>query len=85
MIDKGVNSSLFLSKEKGSLRLTLKLGMLAIGVSLGIITGILLRESFDRMNDGIVLAAILLFGGISLIVNFLIERKMDEDAKKDAE
>lgn len=77
MIDKGVDPSIFVSKEKSSARFTLKLGMLAIGVSLGIITGVTLQTIYNHISDGVVVAMILLFGGISLIVNFMVERKMD--------
>lgn len=86
MIDKGVSPSLFFSKEKSGIRLTLKLGMLAVGIAVGILMAMILVETFDNLRgEPIVIAMILLFGGISLITNFLIERKMDEDSKKDAE
>ncbi len=80
MIDKGVSASLFTSKEKSSIRFTLKLGMLSIGISMGIIAGMILMKLFDDINDAIVVAMILMFGGISLIANFMVERKMDEKA-----
>ncbi|MCD8540703.1 MAG: hypothetical protein LRY55_13745 [Leadbetterella sp.] len=89
MIDKGVNSSLFSSNFKGGgARFTLKLGMLAIGVSLGILTSVMITEIFeDIQREPVIIAILLLFGGVSLIANFLIERKMDSDAgpKKDEE
>lgn len=77
MIDKGVDPSIFVSKDKSSIRFTLKLGMLAIGVSLGIIAGLTLQAIYHEISEGIVVAMILLFGGISLIANFMVERKMD--------
>lgn len=80
MIDKGVGPSLFTSKEKEGARFTLKLGMLALGVALGILTALMITENYRNLpTEPIVIAMILLFGGSSLIINFLIERKIDSD------
>lgn len=80
MIDKGVDASLFTSK-KNRISPTLKLGMLAIGVALGIIAAMTLTQNFDNLHEGpVVISMILLFGGSSLIANFFIERKMDSDS-----
>jgi len=83
IIDKGVDPTLFVSKEKkNSSNLTLKLGMLAFGVSLGIIATIFIVEAFEDIpGEPVIIAMVLLFGGASLIVNFLIERKMDSDSR----
>lgn len=87
MIDKGVDASLFTSNKK-RISPTLKLGMLAIGVALGIIAAMTLVQNFYNLNNGpIYFSMILLFGGTSLIANFFIERNMDSDSdsRKDSD
>lgn len=85
IIDKGVDPSLFVSKERnGSRWFTLKLGMLAMGISLGILTALVITEVFENLpTEPIVISMILLFGGGSLIANFLIERKIDSNNKNE--
>lgn len=86
IIDKGVDPSLFVSKGKTSTFFTLKLGMLAVGVSLGIIVALILGEIFEDLPvEPVVIAMILLFGGVSLIVNFTIESKIISKSKKEEE
>ncbi|MCY1384550.1 hypothetical protein D9M69_728200 [compost metagenome] len=88
IIDKGVDPSLFVSKGKSGTMFTLKLGMLAVGVSLGIIAAMILDEIFDNLHvEPVVIAMILLFGGASLIINFLIESRINSepDNRKDPE
>lgn len=83
IIDKGVDPTLFVSKgKKNSSNLTLKLGMLALGVSLGILMALFITKTFEDIpGEPVVIAMILLFGGGSLVINFLIERKMDSESK----
>ena len=87
IIDKGVDPALFVSKGKrGSNYLTLKLGMLALGVSLGILTALFITETFEDIpGEPVVLSMILLFGGGSLIANYLVERKIDSESKEGKE
>lgn len=87
MIDKGVDASLFTSK-KNRISPTLKLGMLAIGVALGVIATMILVTKLDPPSgEPVLVSMVLLFGGISLIANFFIERKMDSGSndKKEQE
>jgi len=80
LIEKGADASLF-SIPKGSGnpyqwgKLTLKIGMLAIGIGIGIIVGAILAEA-GVLNEGAMYTSMmLLFGGLSLVVFYLIDRK----------
>lgn len=80
LIEKGADASLFnTGKERNYTnlwgKLSLKIGMLAIGVSLGIIVGAIL-ENAEIFDEGISYTSmIFLFGGLSLITFYLIDRK----------
>ena len=75
MMQKGVNAEMFESKNNfGSI--TLKLGMLFIGVALGIFIGNLLYNFFGIEESVTYLTMIFFFGGVSLIINFLISQKI---------
>lgn len=77
MIDKGVDANIFYSKNRGSISPTLKFGMLFVGVGIGILMGEFLNNAVNIHKGTAYTSMIFLFGGISLIVNFLIERKID--------
>ena len=74
MIDKGVDPSIFVDKSK-SISPTLKFGMLFVGVALGIIVGEELQR-YGYHKGPAYLSMVFLFGGLSLIINFVIERKL---------
>jgi len=88
LIEKGADASLFYSaKKKKTLPwVTLKFGMLFVGVAVGTAIGILVISSNSSMNHQLerlfIFSMIFLFGGISLIWNFMVERKL---SKKDDE
>jgi hypothetical protein len=85
LIEKGADASLFYpAKKKKTLPwVTLKFGMLFVGVAVGTAIGILLNSSLSIHSEELfLLSMIFLFGGISLIWNFLLERKL---SKKDDE
>ncbi|MCH7658616.1 MAG: hypothetical protein IIB05_09915 [Bacteroidetes bacterium] len=88
MIEKGADASLFCSakKKKTYTWLTLKFGMLFVGIAVGTAIGILITNSVSSMNFQLeslfILSMIFLFGGLSLIGNFIVERKL---SKKDDE
>lgn len=75
MIERGVDASIFVDQNK-SISPTLKFGMLFVGVALGIIIGEVLHEYYDMSKGPSFLSMIFLFGGLSLILNFIIERKL---------
>ena len=85
LIEKGADASLFYSaKKKKTLPwITLKFGMLFVGIAVGTAIGILLNSGLSiHPEELFLLSMIFLFGGISLIWNFMIERKL---GKKDDE
>lgn len=84
MIEKGQNADLFQTKRSRSEN-TLKLGMLAVGVAAGLIMGeILSRHAQILQEETAFFACSFLFGGLALIVNFNIERRMrrEEDQQQ---
>jgi hypothetical protein len=74
MLERGVDPSLFTSKSNSSFQ-TLKLGMLCVGIAIGILIGHLLYRNNWLDESAAYLSMIFLFGGISLILNFIFERK----------
>ena len=75
MLERGVDPSTFASKGN-SKSLTLKWGMLFVGISFGILIGHLLYRH-DLLDEEVAFfSMIFLFGGISLILNFIIDRKL---------
>lgn len=70
MLEKGIENPPFNLKPSNAQ--TLKYGMLAVGIAVGIVVGELLNKGDDmRIFSGM----ILLFGGLSLILNYYITRK----------
>ena len=74
MLEKGVDPSLFASKPKGFG--TLKAGMICVGIALGMLIGNVLADNEILDRSVAFLSMIFLFGGISLIINFLIEQRL---------
>jgi hypothetical protein len=72
MIDKGVDANIFYTKRRNSISPTLKFGMLLVGVAVGILIGELLNNLVSMNRGTAYVSMILLFGGLSLIINFLI-------------
>jgi hypothetical protein len=73
MLDKGVTASLFDSKGTSN---TLKFGMLAVAVALGILTGHVLGKNDILDRAPAYFSMTFLFGGISLILNYIIDRSL---------
>lgn len=80
LIEKGADASLFATGKdvKGSFswsRFTLKVGMLFMGIAVGIIIGSLLSRS-GILNEGASYSSmIFFFGGLSLVLFYIIDRK----------
>ena len=73
MIEKGADASMFASK-RNYYAMTLKLGMLLVGVALGILVGSLIDEYSKLPEEVGYFSMIFLFGGLSLIINALMEK-----------
>ncbi|HTF19896.1 MAG TPA: DUF6249 domain-containing protein [Chryseolinea sp.] len=73
MLEKGVDPANFSKSGDGSK--TLKFGMLSVGVALGILMGNLLDKNELLDTAAAYFSMTFLFGGLSLILNYIIERK----------
>ncbi len=74
MIERGVDASIF--SGNNSISPTLKFGMLFVGVAIGMLTGSVLHDYYGFGSVTSFLAMVFLFGGISLILNFIIEQRL---------
>ena len=74
MIEKGADASTFVTK-RNYFAMTLKFGMLLVGVALGILMSSLIDEYTTLPEPVGYFSMIFLFGGIALIANSIIEKK----------
>ena len=83
MLEKGVDASVFFSKKTSSNEYSLKYGLLLIGLALGILVGNLLAISvpFAEAEEAAYFSMIFLFGGLALLINYFIARKMFNEEK----
>ena len=75
MLEKGVDPSTFASKDRFASN-TLKFGMLSVGISLGILMANMLYKNTAIEKAPAYFAMTFLFGGLSLILNFIIDRNL---------
>jgi hypothetical protein len=80
LIEKGADASLFnTGKDARGVfswnKFTLKIGMLAMGIALGIIIGSLLAQTSVMDEDASYSSMIFFFGGLSLVLFYIIDRK----------
>jgi hypothetical protein len=81
LIEKGADASLFNTGKEGSRlafswnRFTLKIGMLAMGISIGIIIAALLVKAQVMDEDALYSSMIFFFGGLSLVLFYVFDRK----------
>jgi hypothetical protein len=74
MIEKGADASMFVTK-RNYFAMTLKIGMLFVGVALGILMGAIIDEYTTLPTEAGYFSMIFLFGGTALIINGLMEKK----------
>ena len=75
MLERGVDASVF-APPRQSFSLTLKFGMLFLGIGLGILAGHELHRHYGLAEEVAFLSMVFLLGGLALMANFLIERKL---------
>jgi hypothetical protein len=81
LIEKGADASLFNTGKEGTKsgiswgKFTLKVGMLFMGVALGIIVGAILSNAGVLYEGANYPSMILFFGGLSLVLFYIIDRK----------
>ena len=76
LIEKGADASLF---KVGSKKFpALQWGVFLIGIGLGILAGNILAVSTNLEEEVAYFSMIFLFGGLSLIVNHLMDKKKEE-------
>jgi len=79
LIEKGADASLFNGAITPGFswgKLSLKLGMLSIGIALGILIGELLTTNFNLNDDVSYPSMIFLFGGLALVMFYFVDRKL---------
>ena len=81
LIEKGADASLFNTGKEGIRfsfswsKFTLKTGMLFMGIAVGIVTAALLVKTYIMDEDALYPAMIFFFGGLSLVLFYVIDRK----------
>jgi L-cystine uptake protein TcyP (sodium:dicarboxylate symporter family) len=80
MLERGVDASVF-APPRQSFSLTLKFGMLFVGIALGVLAGYGLHQSYGLAEEVAFVSMVFLLGGLALIANFLIERKLNQSPK----
>ena len=79
LIEKGADASLFATKKGNRMNYTLKFGMLAVGIGIGILVASLL-ETYTVMDEEVAYPSmIFLFGGMFLVANAMIEKKENKE------
>lgn len=81
LIEKGADASLFNTGKERSRsiinwgKFTLKIGMFLMGIAMGIMAGAILSNAGVLDEDANYPAMIFFFGGLSLVLFYLIDRK----------
>lgn len=73
LIEKGLSADMF-KTDGGVSNLNRRIGLLSIGVSLGIISGMICSK-FNIGDDAIYPASIFFFGGIALLIAHYLDKK----------
>ena len=81
LIRSGVSASNL--ETKGNILGTLKWGMIFIGIGLGIIAGKIIAFSTTMEEEAAFFSMICLFGGVALMVFYIIANRMKEKDRND--
>ncbi len=79
MIEKGVDPEIFAERRS---RFSIKLGLLAIGVALGVLTGQLIAHLSSMEIEPATFSMIFLFGGGGLVLEHFLARKEKGNGSK---
>ncbi len=78
LIEKGISAELLVSTTKDRTQESLKYGILAIGLAVGILIGNILDE-YTRMSEEVsYFSMIFLFGGLALLTFYTLAKKAKE-------
>jgi len=81
LIEKGADATLFNTGKEGLKsswnwgKFTLKIGMLAMGISVGIIIAAILAQNSAIDEDALYPAMIFFFGGLALVLFYVIDKR----------
>ena len=81
LIEKGADASLFNTGKEAVKwnfswsKFTLKIGMLAMGIAVGIMVAAIMAQSQILDEDALYPSMIFFFGGLSLVLYYIIDRK----------
>ena len=78
MIEKGVNPKDFMNTSKSSVYGILKWALLLAGLGLGLFIGSLLETYTQIQEEPAYFASALFFGGLGLVIAFLISKKAED-------
>lgn len=78
LIEKGMDVSAFTPKNINTSYISLRFGMLFIGVGLGVLLGNILTATTNLNEEVAYFSMVFLGGGIALVANYLIEKKEKE-------
>ena len=77
LMERGLSPKEFNNKNSVQ-SATLRFGLLLIGISAGIMSGNFVASHFDVPREGAFIAMMFLFGGISLIISYVIEKRSNK-------
>jgi hypothetical protein len=81
LIASGRDASIFKEEENKTKLSSLKYGIFLVGLAIGFIVGDVLAAGIAMSEEVAYISMILLFGGIALLVFYLIARKMSTSSE----
>lgn len=82
MIEKGADPKLFQSERQSSGYAVFKWGLFMIGLALGFLTGALFEHYTELESGPLYFSMILIFGGLGLVVAYLLQGKLERKRKE---